>query len=171
MLPAHRRSFAPEWQKKADEADRRRVRAEEKMEDRYNQTAKALPPLEIGARVAVQDTQPRLWDRYGVVVQLGWHCKYFVRLQSGRILVRNRRFLRRRYVLAEPMARQKETTAESTADTENQEDSGESPGGKSERQSPSVRRPPEGMATPERPLCKPGRWRKKPDRLIEHDDI
>ena len=141
------------------------------MEDRYNQTAKALPPLEIGARVAVQDTQTRLWNCYGVVVQIGRHRKYFVRLQSGRVLVRNRRFLRRRYVLAEPMVRQQETTAESTADVEKQEDSGESPGGKSEQRSPSVPRPPEGMAPLERPLRRSGRRRKKPDRLIEHDDI
>ena len=32
-----------------------------------------------------------------VIVQLGSHCRYFVRLPSGRILTRNRRFIRRRF--------------------------------------------------------------------------
>ena len=46
--------------------------------------------------MAVQDSKTKLWDHYGTIVDVGWHRNYFVRMNSGRVLVRNRRALRRR---------------------------------------------------------------------------
>ena len=97
-LPAHRRSFAPEWQ--------RPVRAEratevlEKAESFYDQHAHALTGLAPGAQVAIQNPTSKAWDVYGVIAAVGPHRRYFVRTQSGRVLVRNRRFLRKRTALS-----------------------------------------------------------------------
>ena len=77
--------------------------ADQQSADRYNTTAHALSKLVIGTPVTSfhasnqQNDKSKLWDRSGVVVDVGSHRKYFIRLPSGRILTRNRRFLRRRY--------------------------------------------------------------------------
>ena len=73
--------------------------AQERLEARYNRTARALPVLEVGTRVAVQGSQTKLWDRYRTIVDVGRHRNYFVRMNSGRVLVRNRQALRRRYAV------------------------------------------------------------------------
>ena len=99
LVPAHRRSFAPEWQQQADVAERRQEATQEHLKARYNRMSRALPVLEVGTRVAVQDSQTKLWDRYGTIVDIGRHRNYFVRMNSGRVLVRNRRALRRRYAV------------------------------------------------------------------------
>ena len=52
LVPAHCRSFAPEWQQQAD-VERRQEATQERLEARYNRTARALPVLKVGARVAV----------------------------------------------------------------------------------------------------------------------
>ena len=66
-------------------------------EARYNASAATLPDLRVGTQVAIQNPSTKLWDRYGVIVQLGSYHRYFVHLPSGRILTRNRRFIRRRF--------------------------------------------------------------------------
>ena len=44
----------------------------------------------------VQNPVTKMWDIYGIVTDINPHRRYFIRTQSGSILVRNRRFLRRR---------------------------------------------------------------------------
>ena len=67
--------------------------AEKSMAD-YNKSAKYLNPLKIGTKVMIQDHQTKLWNRTGIVVTAGKHRKYWIKLPSGRCLMRNRRFLR-----------------------------------------------------------------------------
>ena len=91
-LPAHRRSFAPEWQ-------RHSLDTEESLkisEEYYDQHAHKLPDLHVGSHVTIQNTSSKLWDIYGIITAIAPHRRYFVRTQSGNILVRNRRFLRKR---------------------------------------------------------------------------
>ena len=45
----------------------------------------------------IQDPNSKLWDRVGQVVGIGRHRDYHVKLPSGRIYWRNRRFLRQYY--------------------------------------------------------------------------
>ena len=66
-------------------------------EARYNASAATLLDLRVGTQVAIQNPSTKLCDRYGVIVQFGSYRRYFVRLPSGRILTRNRRFIRRRF--------------------------------------------------------------------------
>ena len=96
VLPAHHRAFAPEWQRSAAEADEREQAHRDLVESHYNCHAHTLPDIHVGSNVAVQDASTKRWDIYGVVTDIGPHRRYFVKTGSGRVLVRNRRFLRRR---------------------------------------------------------------------------
>ena len=100
-VPAHHRSFAPEWQRAADECDMKAEELRRQTKERYDRTARPLSALQIGTHVDVQDTTSGRWDRLGVVVGVGARRSYLVKLGSGRILWRNRRFLRRHRPLVE----------------------------------------------------------------------
>ena len=95
-LPAHRRAFAPEWQRAAEVADTNSSAHQEQVEKYYNVHTRALPEIGVGSNVAIQNPTSKLWDIYGVVVDVGPFRRYFIRTAGGRVLVRNRRFLRRR---------------------------------------------------------------------------
>lgn len=96
-VPAHRRAFAPEWQAADEECDAKQSLRREKAEWYYNRSARTLPPLRIGTPVRIQDRTSNRWDKTGTVVGIGTHRDYHVKLPSGRILWRNRRFLRHRH--------------------------------------------------------------------------
>ena len=63
------------------------------MEQSYNQQ---LPDITVGTKVAIQDQCTKRWDIYGTVTNIGPNRRYFIKTLSGRVLVRNRRFLRKR---------------------------------------------------------------------------
>ena len=96
MIPAHRRSFSDKWQRTAEEAEQQAANCQEKTEEFYNTHAHYLPDIHIGSNVAIQNPESKLWDIYGRVIDTGPHRRYYVKTQSGRVLIRNRRFLRRR---------------------------------------------------------------------------
>ena len=52
-LLAHRRSFAPEWQHKLQEADVHRERNLQRAENYYNSHAHELPDIHVGSSVAI----------------------------------------------------------------------------------------------------------------------
>ena len=95
-LPAHRRSFALEWQHNFQETEDRAAHTLQQSELFYNTHAHALPDIKLGSSVALQNPQTKLWDIYGTIVQVGPHRRYYIKTQSGRVLTRNRRFLRYR---------------------------------------------------------------------------
>ena len=95
-LPAHCRSFAPEWQRSTIEVEQAAANTLAYSESYYNAHAQHLPDIKLGANVALQNPRTKLWDIYGRVVNISPYRRYSVKTQSGRILVRNRRFLRHR---------------------------------------------------------------------------
>ena len=96
-LPAHRRSFAPEWQRSTEEESAEKAEmTEEQSRQYYDQKAHDLKNIDVGSHVAVQNPETKLWDIYGIVSEIGPHRKYYVRTQRGRVLTRNRRFIRKR---------------------------------------------------------------------------
>ena len=101
-MPVHKRAFTPEWQRSIKEADERTATIHHRLEHMYNRTAHELPQLAVGTKVAVQDHRTRKWDKYGTIVEVGRNRDYMIRLASGRVWRRNRRFLRRRYPVANP---------------------------------------------------------------------
>ena len=82
-LPAHRRSFAPEWQQLTIEADKKLHETQDNSTRIYNQQAHTLPDLETGNHVAIQNPTTKLWDTYGTITGIGPYRKYFVKTQSG----------------------------------------------------------------------------------------
>ena len=95
-LPAHRQSFSPEWQRSSQEADQQASHMLNQSEKFYNTHAHLLTDIEVGSSVALQNQQSKHWDIYGKVVAIGPYRRYHIRTQSGRVLVRNRRFLQHR---------------------------------------------------------------------------
>ena len=67
--------------------------------DTWAEHTKRLPPLVVGDMVRVQNQTgpyPNKWDRTGSVVEVRQHDQYVVKIDgSGRITLRNRRFLRK----------------------------------------------------------------------------
>ena len=99
-LPAHRRSFAIEWQIQSEEAEQKLADTTTAMKQSYNQHARLLPDITIGTKVALQDQRTKRWDIYGTFTDIGPNRRYFIKTLSGRVLVRNRRFLRKRVPLS-----------------------------------------------------------------------
>lgn len=67
--------------------------------ERLNSHSRNLPPLSPGEKVFVQNqtgSHPSKWDRSGIVIEAQGHDQYLVKVDgSGRLTLRNRRFLRR----------------------------------------------------------------------------
>ena len=85
---AHRSSFSTEWQQKSDSIGASHARANEKVENHYNISARPLQPLKIDDRVDIQHHQTKRWSLHGN------RRDYYVKLPSGRVLWRNHGFLR-----------------------------------------------------------------------------
>ena len=95
-VPAHPQSYAQEWQERAEDCDRRAAARATDVKSRYDDHAKPLSTIPIGQSVRVQDPSTGRWDKVGTVMGKGTgraRC-YEVRLPSGRVWWRNRRFLR-----------------------------------------------------------------------------
>ena len=92
-LPAHHRAFAPQWQKASEEED---LPNDTPAEHYYNQHAHTLPDITNGTNVAIQNPTTKRWDIYGVVTAVGPYRRYHIKTSNGRVLVRNRRYIRRR---------------------------------------------------------------------------
>ena len=72
-IPAHRRSFAPEWQKSIQEAEQQATETLNQSKTFYNTHAQSLPDIQIGSTITLQNTQTKLLDIYDTVVTIGPH--------------------------------------------------------------------------------------------------
>lgn len=108
-LPAHRRAFSAEWQRSDEVAEQQALATKETAEKTYNKHARPLPDITIGSHVAIQNQATKHWDLYGVVVDVSKHRRYFIKTRNGHILVRNRRFIRRRVPTSIPAIPHQET--------------------------------------------------------------
>ena len=68
VISAHRRSFAPEWQKAAGILENRALRARELRTQHYNRSTRPLPALHIGDSVVTQHHSFKSWTSLGVIV-------------------------------------------------------------------------------------------------------
>ena len=84
---ADHRAFSEDYQSKANEADKRRHTQKSKSGAHYNRSAHPLKELMIGNRVDVQDHRTKRWTRSGIVVAIGRHNDYYVKMPSGRIKI------------------------------------------------------------------------------------
>ena len=92
------------WVAKERAIRSRFVKTCEKLEEH----SKELPPLHEGDTVFIQNQnsahgKPNKWDREGTVIQAGKNDQYLVRVHgTGRITLRNRRFLRKFLQMRDP---------------------------------------------------------------------
>ncbi|XP_043227738.1 uncharacterized protein LOC122384421 [Amphibalanus amphitrite] len=102
-VPTHHRAFAPEWQRAAALCEEKAAELQEQAVRCYNKSTRRLPALKLGSRVDIQDPTTGRWNRIGVIVGVGQRRTYLVKTASGRVLWRNRRYLRPyRPLLTEP---------------------------------------------------------------------
>ena len=73
--------------------------------ERLTAHTKRLPPLQVGDHVRIPNqfgSESLTWDKTGIVVEVKQHDQYVIRVDgSGRVTLRNRKFLRR-FSLYEP---------------------------------------------------------------------
>ncbi|CAA9994686.1 unnamed protein product, partial [Nesidiocoris tenuis] len=93
LVPAHRRSFSRNWLDAANQIDRDHQR--NLVAEQFNKNAKNLNPLDVGTNVRIQNPSTKKWDMTGIIVDRGEYRKYTIKCPSGRVLIRNRRFLKR----------------------------------------------------------------------------
>lgn len=94
-LPAHRRSFTKEWKDQIWKIEAKAARIHARVQERYNASKRPMAPLQVGVHVVLQNPVTKRWDTKGLIVEVGRHRDYMVKLASGRVLRRNRVFLRR----------------------------------------------------------------------------
>ena len=77
--------------------------------ERWSEHTKRLPPLKVGDRVRIQNqvgSHPKKWDNTGVVIEVRQFDQYVVKVDgSGRVTLRNRKFLRKYVPVQPPSAR------------------------------------------------------------------
>ena len=93
-VPAHAKAFQEQWQSRAESCDRRAATRLHDATTRYDAHAKPLLPLPLGSVARIQDPITKRWDKVGTIMGVGNSRDYLIRMPSGRVLWRNRRFLR-----------------------------------------------------------------------------
>ena len=81
-------------QNKMYDLDQKAETLREKARMRYDASSRPLTVLKVGMTVDVQHHVTKRWDTTAKVVKIGPHRDYTLRLESGRIIRRNRRYLR-----------------------------------------------------------------------------
>jgi hypothetical protein len=78
IVPAHRSSFATQWQKIMEATDRQ-AELDAVIKFRYDEHARPLGPLSVGTAVRVRDPKSKLWDKVGVIVAIGRYRSYRIK--------------------------------------------------------------------------------------------
>ena len=95
-VPIHHSAFRQENQVEIQNAHEKRRRNEEKATALYNSTARDLKDFILGDEVRIQDPVSKEWNKTGEIVKAGIKNRsYHVKLNNGKLLWRNRRFLRK----------------------------------------------------------------------------
>ena len=112
IIPAHHRSFAKEWQLEAEAAEQQTHNTSLSSETYYNQHTSTLPDIQVGSNVVIHNIRTKLWDIYGIVTHITPHRCYYIKTPSGRVLIRNCCFLRRRVPASIPLNTQHHLTSQ-----------------------------------------------------------
>lgn len=89
----------PTWQDTLQKREEALKTRHFKIAERLSMGTRQIPPLQVGDHVRIQNqigSNPRKWDKTGVVIEVKQHNQYVVRVDgSGRVTLRNRKFLRK----------------------------------------------------------------------------
>ena len=99
----------PTWKDTLDTREHALRNRHMKACERLSEHTRNLPPLTVGDRVRLQNQvgpHPTKWDKTGVVIEVRQFHQYAVRIDgSGRITLRNRKFLRKYQPAQAPLPR------------------------------------------------------------------
>ena len=101
FIPIPRDQYKPHhtWSDTLDRREEALRNRHQRMQEKWTEHTKALPPLKVGDLVRVQNqlgNAPRKWDKTGTVVEVRQHDQYVVKIDgSNRATLRNRKFLRK----------------------------------------------------------------------------
>ena len=97
--PQARYKPQPEWIMLREDREKALAKRAISNMEKLDRNCRVLPKLAVGDSVLVQNqvgNHPSKWDITGVVVEAGEHDQYIIRVDgSGRMTLRNRRFLRK----------------------------------------------------------------------------
>ncbi|XP_045127700.1 uncharacterized protein K02A2.6-like [Portunus trituberculatus] len=93
-VPAHASAFQKQWQARDESCDCRAAARLRDATSRYDAHARPLPPLQRGDVVRIQDPTTQRWDKVGTIMGVGRSRDYLLKMPSGLVWWRNRRFLR-----------------------------------------------------------------------------
>ena len=82
ILPAHHRSFLPEWQRPITTAEQQHQNTLESSAAYYNSHAHTLSDINIGSNVAIQNPQTKAWDIYGIVIEISPQRRYYIKTKG-----------------------------------------------------------------------------------------
>ena len=94
-MPSNELRISQHWTEHLERREREMARRGETLQE-SSKYRRILPELSVGDAVRIQNPVTKRWDRTGVVTRLLRSIRqYTVRLDgSGRLVMRNRRFLR-----------------------------------------------------------------------------
>merc|ERR1711888_428119 len=101
-VPVLRGKFNPHhmWKEKLEYREKAMAERHNAHHEAWSEHTKKLVPLEVGMKVFVQNqvgNKPRRWDKTGTIVECKDFDQYLVKMDgSGRLTLRNRKFLRKR---------------------------------------------------------------------------
>ena len=101
FIPVHPGKYLPHptWRETLAAREEALRNRHQKTCEKLTEHTKCLPPLQVGDHVRVQNQSgpnPTKWDKTGVVVEVRQFDQYVIRTDgSGRVTLRNRRFLRK----------------------------------------------------------------------------
>ena len=84
IIRAHHKAYVRKWQDVMDRCEMAAGEEKRKAKQRYDGRSKELKPMENGSHVRVQNPMTKRWDKRGVIVHVGQHRDYRVKLLSGR---------------------------------------------------------------------------------------
>ena len=87
-------SFDSKWTKLDDEYDEKVSKSKLMTEEYYSWKSKILRPLKVNAEVRLQNPLTKIWDRVGCIVGVRRTRDYFIKLPCGKVMWRNRKFIR-----------------------------------------------------------------------------
>ena len=94
MIPAKIKCYSDAWKEKIKKLDQAVATLKKNEKEYYDKSTKSLKPLHIGQEVLIQNHVTKRWDRQGLIVGIGRNRDYHIKLPSGRVYWRNRRFLK-----------------------------------------------------------------------------
>ena len=101
MIPTPIGKYTPHetWRELMDHREKAMAKRHSLGHEQWSEHVRKLPDLKIGDHVYVQNqngNNPRRWERTGLIVEVLQHDQYRVKVDgSGRVTLRNRKFLRK----------------------------------------------------------------------------